>query len=140
MSILSLKDVQNLIRDPSAATRIETAGKLVRDYAAGGFNTDEVGLALQIFRIMLKDAEVRVRQALSDQLKASPTIPRDIAKSLAEDVELVSLPMLEHSAVLTADDLVDIISSQRNPAKMMAIAARPMIQSSVTGALAQYGD
>jgi uncharacterized protein (DUF2336 family) len=109
MSVLSLKDVQNLVRDPSATTRIETADKLSRDFQAGAFSVSEVELALQIFRIMVKDAEVRVRQALAENLKTSTLVSCDLAKALALDVDLVSLPVLEHSPVLTADDLVEVI-------------------------------
>ena len=140
MAILSLKDVESLVRDPSSATRVETAGKLARDFVVGGFSSGEFELAIQIFRIMMKDAEIRVRQALSEHLKASTTIPRDVAKALADDVDLVALPMLEHSHVLTADDLVDLINRQRSQAKMLAITARPMLQGKVTAALAQHGD
>jgi len=89
---------------------------------------------------MVKDAEVRVRQALAEHLKATPTLPRDVAKALAADVELVALPVLEQSSVVPPDDLVEIIVSQLNLTKMKAIAHRPMVPSKVVGALVRHGD
>lgn len=140
MTVLSANDVEALTNDPSGVSRAATAAKLSADFNAGTFSATEVALAIQIFRIMLKDTEVRVRAALSEQLKASAAIPRDIARALAEDVELVSLNVLEHSPILTVDDLVEIISTQRNAAKMKAVARRATVPEPVTEALIAYGD
>ena len=140
MPFLSVTDIQNLTGDPSIAARVTTATRLSTDYAAGMFTPAEAELAVQIFRIMLKDAAVRVRQALSENLKSNSTIPRDVARALAADVDLVALPGLEHSPVMTADDLVEIIVAQRNLAKMSAIARRESIPTAVTSALIANGD
>ena len=60
---------------------------------------DERVLAEDIFRIMVKDAEVRVRQALADNLKENLDLPRDVARALANDVDSVSLPIIQFSEV-----------------------------------------
>lgn len=140
MAILSITDIENLTRDPSITARVTTATRLSTDYAAGTFTPAEAELAVQIFRIMLKDAAVRVRQALSENLNSNSTIPRDVARALAADVDLVALPILEHSPVMTADDLVEIIVAQRNIAKMSAIGRRESIPAVVTSALVANGD
>ena len=58
---------------------------------------------------MIKDAEVRVREALAQNLKENPDLPHDVALSLAQDVDQVALPILQFSDVLTDDDLIEII-------------------------------
>lgn len=88
---------------------------------------------------MVKDVEVRVRQALAENLKHNTTIPRDITVTLASDVDPVALPMLSASQVLTAEDLVSIIHGQRSVPKMEAIAERPMVQGAVVDALVENG-
>ena len=133
---LSIADVERLAADPSAAARAETAAKLAGDYGRASLTSKELQLAQEIFRIMLRDAEVRVREALSANLKSNPIIPRDIAVALARDVESVAIPMLESSEILTTEDLIEIVRSQ-NPAKQLAIANRRTVHADVADALVE---
>jgi len=96
-------------------------------------------LAEEIFLIMVKDAEVRVREALAQNLKESPNIPHDVAVILAQDVKQVALPVLKISDVLTDDDLIAIISSQ-SPEKQVAIAKRSTVSENVSDALVETGN
>ncbi len=133
---LSIRDVERLAANPSSEARAETAAKLAGDYGRASLTPKELQLAQEIFRLMLHDAEVRVREALSANLKSNPLIPRDIAMSLARDVESVAIPMLEASEVLTTEDLIEIVRSQ-NPAKQMAIANRRTVHADVADALVE---
>ncbi len=135
-----MTDVNMLAKDPSPATRAGTAAKLAQEFASGRFSPQELKLAEQIFRVMIKDAEVRVREALSANLKSNSSLPRDIAVTLAQDVDSVSLPMLSFSDVLTADDLVAIIKSQANVSKMEAIAGRKTVDAAVADVLVEQGN
>jgi uncharacterized protein (DUF2336 family) len=134
-----MEDVNRLAQDPSPATRAGTATKLALEFNSGRFSPAELRLAEQIFRVMVKDAEVRVREALSANLKTNPAVPRDIAVTLAQDVDSVAVPMLSMSEVLTADDLVQIINSQQSAHKMEAIAGRKVVQANVAEALSERG-
>lgn len=135
-----MDDVKRLASDPSPTARVGTAVKLAQEFSAGRFSAAELKLAENIFRIMVKDAEVRVREALSANLKHNPNVPRDVAVTLAQDVESVSVPMLSFSDVLTADDLVQIISSQTSLGKMDAIAGRRAVPAAVSHALVEKGN
>jgi uncharacterized protein (DUF2336 family) len=137
---LSADDVKRLTNDPSPTARIGTAAKLAQDFSAGHFSATELKLAESIFRLMVKDAEVRVREALSANLKHNPNVPRDIAVTLAQDVATVALPILSFSDVLTSDDLVAIISSQQDAAKLDAIAGRKSVDPRVADALVDRGN
>ena len=132
---LSKIDVQRLLSDPSPDARADAAAKIATHYdATANFGEQEKKLAEEIFSIMCKDAEERVRMALSANLKECPFLPHDIALTLANDVESVSKPILAFSPVLTDDDLIEIISSQGEE-KQKAIASRSSVSPNVSDAL-----
>ena len=136
LSSLTQGDVHRLIADGSAATRAETAMKVAREYEGGEFTDRERLIAEAIFRTMVRDAEVRVRKALAEELKASATVPHDVALSLAMDVDEVALPVLEYSEVLSERDLIEIIGTS-GVAKQIAIAGRKAVSDSVAEALVE---
>ena len=133
-STLSHQDVARLLKDPSGEARAETAAKIAADFDRNDLTDSERTLAQEIFRLMVKDAEVRVREALSINLKENPLVPRDVAMSLAKDVDTVALPVLQFSEVLSDDDLLEIVHSQ-GAAKQMAIAGRSTVSKFVSEAL-----
>lgn len=136
--VLSHADVMALLEDPSGAKRAETAKKLAEEFDRATLTPVQRRLAEDIFRLMVKDAEVRVREALSKHLKSNPMVPRDVALILAKDVNSVSLPMLTYSEVLTDEDLVEIIHLQ-DADKQVAIAGRPHVSESVSEAIVETG-
>jgi uncharacterized protein (DUF2336 family) len=136
---LTLDDVQRLAGDASSATRAETAAKLALSTSRVDLTDTEKALAQDIFRLFAKDTALQVREALADNLRSSKLLPRDVAMTLARDVESVALPILEASEVLTTEDLVEIVKS-RNAPKQVAIAGRKSVSSDVSAALVEHGD
>lgn len=136
---LSNEDVAKLLTDSSPDSRMEAATKIATNFNRATLSDTERGIAEDIFRIMLNDAEVRVREALSINLMESSTVPHDVALALANDVNSVSLPMLNSSEVLTDSDLIEIISSQ-NEDKQVAISGRPHVSQSVSSSLVNTGN
>jgi len=120
---LKEEDVARLLANPSGETRADIAGKIAAQHA--NLSVGERKMAEDIFRVMCKDAEVRVREALSRQLKENPLVPHDVALALAKDVDAVSLPMLQFSDVLSDEDLVEIVKSQ-SPERAPPSPAAPM--------------
>ncbi|MEE8517412.1 MAG: hypothetical protein V3T02_12295, partial [Alphaproteobacteria bacterium] len=94
-SSLSQADVVRLMKDRSPVVRAETAARVAHNFDINKktLSNAERQLALDIFRLMVRDAEIQVRQALSDNLKKCPEVPHDIALELARDVDEVALPM-----------------------------------------------
>ena len=137
--ILSQEDVEQLLSDPSGKTRAQTAAKIAQDFDADRLTPEEREMAREIFRIMTKDAEVRVREALSRNLKENPAVPHEVAKALAQDVDSVALPILQFSEALTDEDLIEIVRSQ-GASKQVAIARRPTVSETVSTALVDTGD
>jgi uncharacterized protein (DUF2336 family) len=133
---LTIDDARVLARNPSAGARAETAAKLALQFNAG-LTDAELAIAEEILRIMVRDAEVRVREALSANLKHNPRLPHDVALSLAKDVDSVALPILSVCDVLTAEDLVAIVKSQAAVSRLDAIAGRRRVEAPVADALVE---
>ena len=136
---LTQGDVAKLLTDPSPSHRAALAGKVATHFDDKGLSAKERKLAEDIIRIMARDAVVRVRQSLAENLKASPDLPHDVALIMAKDVEEVALPVLAVSSVLTDEDLIEIVRGGSS-AKQTAIAIRPEVSETLAGELVQVGD
>ena len=89
---LTSADVARLLQDPNEENRADAAVKVADTFASADLSDTERAIAKDIFRAMVRDAAVRVRQALSESLKENPDVPHDVARSLAKDVEDVCSP------------------------------------------------
>lgn len=134
---LSKSDVVRLLSDPSPASRVDLAAKVARQFDAE-LTDSERQIAEDIIRVMARDAVTRVRSSLAENLKASRSLPRDVALTLARDVEDVAIPILSVSTVLTDSDLVELIRAGSD-GKHEAIAKRPGVTSVVADALIDHG-
>jgi uncharacterized protein (DUF2336 family) len=131
---LTPADVQRLLTDPSSDNRALTASKLGDTFSTGKLSDSERQMAEDIFRLMMRDLEVKVRKSLSDSIKLSPDLPRDVALAMANDVSDIALPVIEASSVLTDADLISIISNK--PVEyQVAVAARAEVSEAVSDAL-----
>ncbi len=136
---LTQADVTRLLQDRSADARIDALTKLGAHIQDETLAPAERRIALEIVRVMVQDVEVRVREALAQMLKESALVPHDVAVTLANDVEAVSLPMLEASPVFTDEDLIEIARSQ-DVARQMAVARRNSISCQLADALIDTGE
>ncbi len=136
---LTHTDVERLLTDPSPRTRARTTAKIAAQFDARTLSPAERRIAEDIFRALVKDTGILVREALAAHLKSTPDLPHDVALALAKDVDSVALPMLKFSEVLTEEDLIEIVRSQE-PAKQAAIAQRPTVTAGVSEALVATGN
>jgi len=132
---LNEDEVRRLLEDKSPATLIDLTSKIAGVYNQQKLGTNENMAAEQIFRLLLRDTELRVRVALAEQVKSNPAIPRDIVLSLAQDVEEVALPILQHSEVLDDNDLIELVNSTEDINRYLAISKRDQISGTVSHAL-----
>lgn len=135
--MLTEGDVRKLLSEPVAETRVALARKIGRGYGSGELSKKELEVAEQIFRLLLKDTTVQVRSALAESLKDDPSVPKDIIKTLAKDVDEVSTPVIESSTVLEDDDLIELIKNNTEITKHIAIANRKHVSYSVADALVE---
>lgn len=137
--ILTHADVLRLLADPSPEARADMAAKVAREFQRGQLSGDERRIAEEIVRVMARDAVLRVRQALAEHLKESRDLPSDVAMQLARDVDVVAMPVLRYSSVLTDDDLVMLVKESTS-AKLVAIAHRPTVSETVSDAVVAAAD
>lgn len=132
---LSPEDIRRLLEDGSSETRVDITNKIAGAYSNARLHPREFTVAEQIFRLLLRDTEVRVRSALAQNIKESKIIPRDIVMVLARDVEQVALPMLEYSQVFTESDLVELVRASEQVTRHLAISRRSEVSQMVSSAL-----
>ena len=137
---LTAQDVQLLLTNPSGEARADAADKIAAQFSSGSLTESERKLAEDIFRIMVQDAEERVRAALSSNLKDALDLPSEVAKTLATDLsDSVALPMIQFSSALSDADLVEIVRNQGG-ARTRAVAERPDVSVEVSDAIVEHGD
>lgn len=132
---LSQADVRRLLSEPDKESRVEVAQKIAEGHSSGAFQQTELLVAEQIFRLLLRDTETRVRAALAEGLKHDTNAPKDVIKALASDEGSVAAPVLEHSEVLDDEDLIEIVRGHEEITKHIAIANRKTVSNSVSAAL-----
>ncbi|MBO0335266.1 DUF2336 domain-containing protein [Sneathiella sp. CAU 1612] len=131
-------DVERLLTDRSAKARAETVEKIAVSMTGTGFSNKERHEAEEIFRILVNDTEVLVRQTLAETLKSVPDLSHDIAITLASDIADVATPMLSFSNALSDEDLLDIIGS-KSDLHQIAVASRKTVSETVSAKLADSG-
>lgn len=132
-----------LVNDNDVEVRTTLAEKISR-LAPGLTPAEQSRVGQRTFealRHLVRDEATRVRQIMSDVLKDAVDAPHEIVATLARDFEvLVSGPVLEHSPVLTDDDLVEIIANDPIAGALNAIAVRSSVSSVVSAAIVASED
>ncbi|MEJ0009943.1 MAG: DUF2336 domain-containing protein [Alphaproteobacteria bacterium] len=133
--MLTPLDVERLLRDDSADSRVDVLEKISHQYNQQVFASREKEIAEHIFRLLMKDAAIRVRELLAQKIKDNPGVPRDIVLHMANDAERVAVPMLSSSSVLSDADLVSIVEASSDLGKLVAISQRSQVSPRVSDAL-----
>lgn len=137
--MLTKTDIDQLVREPSASMRGNIVRKVCGGFNEGTFGTSERTLAIEIFRLLLRDTEKQIRQLMAMELKDNMHVPHDVVWSLANDDIDIASHILESSFVLTEEDLISIIQATHEVPRLSAIAKRPTLSESVTHELFKAG-
>lgn len=98
-------------------------------------------LTMETLDCLARDAAVRVRAILADEIKRLDCVPRETVKRLAMDLEqIVSAPILEYSPLLSDADLMEVIACGQVNACLAAIARRKGVSGDVADCLVQTLD
>ena len=133
--MLSSDDVERLLHDDSPDSRSHILEKVAFEYNAQNLSAREGEIAEHIFRLLMRDLSVKVRETLAERMKQNDTVPRDIVLHLAADVESVATPILASSHLLSDADLVTIVEQTHDMGKLLAISRRETVSPRVSGAL-----
>ena len=134
--LLLAKDGDRLVR---GALAHKVAG-LVPDLPADQLSQLE-RMTVECLETLARDQATEIREILADALKDLPNAPHAVINALARDVELsVCGPVLQHSPILTEEDLLDIIMTGPVAGALSAIAWRRDVSASVADAIARSDD
>ncbi|NBO19225.1 MAG: DUF2336 domain-containing protein [Proteobacteria bacterium] len=136
---LTEADVLRLLEGRSAEVLEDISKKIAGSYSVQQLNPQESQAAEQIFRLLLRETETRVRSGLAERLKASRVLPRDIVMTMAHDVAEVALPILEYSEVLTEADLIQLVEATADSGRHIAISKRREVGEKLSDTLLTKG-
>src|ERR1700742_2630067 len=90
-------------------------------------------LTVETLECLARDASVRVRAILAEEIKYLDCIPHDIVLRLAQDVEsVVAAPILEYSPLFSDADLIEIIACGQVQQVLTATAKRNPVNEAVS--------
>ncbi len=93
-------------------------------------------LSDQVIEALARDQAVKVRQIVAEALKGSVNAPVAVIRKLARDIEIqVAGPVLEHSPLLSDEDLLEIIAAGPIKGALGAIAKRRQLAGAVSDAV-----
>lgn len=129
-----------LANDDNEDVRAELAVKIAR--LMPGLSQREsshiFALTIETLECLARDAAVRVRAILAEEIKALDCVPRDIALTLARDVHaIVAAPILQYSPLLSDADLIEVIACGQVQEVLTAIASRKPLNENVSDRLVQ---
>ncbi len=133
----------NLAGDMDAEVRADLAKKIATITAGleGGGRKGACDATYQTLDILASDQAASVRSILSDTLKDVAGAPPATIRQLALDVEIaVSGPVLEHSPVLSDDDLLEIIRVGPAEGGVGAISRRARVTERISDAVVETND
>lgn len=128
---LTSKDVDLLSQNLCTATKIGTVQKISAYYNGNTLTDKGIKLAEDIFRILVHDVELQVREILSESLKNAKNIPSDIVNSLINDHEKVAIPFIKCYESFTKEDLLRILELP-NVNKQIAVAQRNNLSEDIS--------
>ena len=132
-----------LADDENEDVRAELAVKIAR--LMPGLSEREsshiFALTIETLECLARDAAVRVRAILSEEIKSLDCVPHDIILRLARDLDtVVAAPILQYSPLLSDADLIEIIACGQVQQVLTAIASRKPVSEPVCDRLVQSLD
>ena len=128
-----------LTRDDDESVRERLAAKIVA--LVPEFSNEERqkirALSDKVLDTLARDQAVKVRQIVAEALKDSVHAPLAVIQKLARDMEIqVAGPILEHSPLLTDEDLLEIIAAGPIRGALNAIAKRRQLSDTLSDGVA----
>ncbi len=98
----------------------------------------EQSIIQNLIRVLYGDVSTIVRQVLAFELRNSDNIPIDVAHMIVRDIECVSSPFLEETAIFEDDELVELAVDLEEHGQI-ALARRPTVSFKLAETLASIG-
>jgi len=94
----------------------------------------------EVLTQLTDEMEEAVRAELASRFAEAPDAPHKLIRRLAEDLAIpVAGPVLEHSPVLSDEDLLEVVNSQSQD-HLRAVSSRKVVSEAVSDAIVERGD
>lgn len=131
----ALIDVRDRMREnPTVRVRADAAKQVSVLFSASTLTAAERQTALAILEELARDVEKRVREALATHVVSCAILPPMLARTIAADLEEISIPFIRISPALSEADLVAIVRLG-STAKQVAVATRERVSERVAKVL-----
>ena len=132
-----------LADDEAEDVRAELAVKIAR--LMPGLSEREsshvFALTIETLECLARDAAVKVRAILAEEIKMLDCIPHHVALTLARDVNaIVAVPILQYSPLLSDSDLIEIIACAQVQEVLIVIASCQPVSEAVADKRVQILD
>ncbi|RKQ71584.1 uncharacterized protein (DUF2336 family) [Litorimonas taeanensis] len=136
---ISGKDAKIALRDADPEKRAYATMRLAQDINQADLSAADRAYANRLLDVISKDVSELVRRALAVTLKNSTFLPRAVLSRLITDIESIAVPLIEHSPILTDNDLRLVLKSGL-AGKVRAVAARQNLSNKIILTLINAGD
>ena len=132
-----------LAKDSDDDVRCRIARKVAR--LAPTLSEDEVArlgwLITRILTVLANDQLVQVRRILAESLSEADNVHPSVIERLAQDdADVVAIPVLERSSLLSDEFLIELIQTSPAGSRLNAIARRADVAGDVAEAIAATGE
>lgn len=139
VNILDPRELLACAQDHSSSGRVKLAEAVSTFFGENKMTDHEQALASEIMLNLIRQAEVDLREALSERLSVQENVPPEVIIYLANDEISVARHVLTHSPVLNDVDLIYVISNKSTD-HWRTIAQREMLSPIVTDRLIDTKD
>jgi uncharacterized protein (DUF2336 family) len=136
---LSAEDARLALKHKDPEQRAYATMRLAKSFKRPDLTASERAYAERLLDIISKDVSELVRRALAVTLKNSPFLPTVVLQRLTADIESIAVPVIEHSPLLTEDDLRRVLDSGL-AGKVRAVSTRTDLTHHIILTLIQSGD
>lgn len=124
--------------DGHAELRAKCVDVFAAEYANGTVTLEQRAKAEKVLKLFIEDSVETVRAAVAKNVAACPFLPKDLALTIASDVDAVAVPLISASEVFDDEDLIAIVRSGVT-AKQIATASRSTVSTEVSSVLVETG-
>ena len=128
---LTSQDVIRLSKNFTVDNKISTAQKISAYYNGTSLTAEGMKIAEDIFRLIVRDVEIKVRAVLSESLKKAHNIPQDIIEAIINDHDSVAVPFIKYYQDFSREDLLQILEFQ-SINKQKAVAGRENLTEDIS--------
>lgn len=128
-----------LLGDKDEDARSQIAERVGEGLSSDGLTQADRRAAEILARELVQDAIVRVRRVMAMAVRNAKDLPRDLALSIAHDVDSVACPFLAVTDVFSDDDWIQLLLTISRGARV-TVAKRSPLREALAKSLSGIGD